>query len=290
MLSFKTLVWKNLFLVAILLFASLSVSIVSTFAQSAPEDVAKALIAAEDSNNVDAAVANFASDAVVTLADGSKYDTADGVRGWQQALADGHFRLEPVNMQVDGNIVSWTGNISLDAFRNLGIATLDGNWKLDIENGKIKTFDFTFTPDALTALTAGSIVATLVGAEAAHDVDTAVAQFAPDAVVTLADGSVDDTPAKIRAWQQELADGKFHLEPVARYVDGDTVNMNGTIALDAFRGLGIASLGGIWKVVVKNGKIETFDFSFTPAGLSTLQAALAAMATPEATPEATASS
>jgi hypothetical protein len=245
------------------------------------------LIAAEDSNDVDAAMANFAPDAVVTLADGSKYDTPDGVRGWQQALADGHFRLEPVNMQVDGNIVSWTGNISLDTFRDLGIAELDGNWKLDIEDGKVKTFDFTFTPDALTALTAGSVVATLVAAEGAHDVDAAMALFADDAVVTLADGSVDDTPEKIRAWQQELADGKFHLEPVARYVDGNTVNLYGTIALDSFRGLGIASLGGIWKVVVENGKIKTFDFSFTPAGLSTLQAAIAAMS---ATPEATASS
>ncbi|MEO8394022.1 MAG: hypothetical protein ABI700_13615, partial [Chloroflexota bacterium] len=119
------------------------------------------------------------------------------------------------------------------------------------------------------------------------DVDTAAALFAADAVATLADGTVDDTPEEILAWQQELADGNFHLEPVGRYVDGNTVNMNGTIALDAFRGLGIASLGGIWKVVVENGKIETFDFSFTPAGLSTLQAAIAAMS---ATPEATASS
>ena len=283
MLSFKVPVRKTLFLVAILMFASFSLSVVSSYAQSSPEEVAKTLIAAEDSNDVDAAMANFAPDAVVTLADGSKYDTPEGIRGWQQALADGHFRLEPVNMQVDGNIVSWTGNISLDTFRNLGIAELEGNWKLDIEDGKVKTFDFTFTPDALTALTAGGVVATLVGAEAAHDVDTAAGLFADDAVVTLADGTVNDTPEKIRAWQQELADGKFHLEPVARYVDGNTVNMYGTISLDLFRGLGIASLGSVWKIVVEDGKVKTFDFSFTPAGLSTLQAALAAMATPEAT-------
>jgi hypothetical protein len=282
-LSFKVPVRKTLFLVAILMFASFSLSVVSSYAQSSPEEVAKTLITAEDSNDVDAAMANFAPDAVVTLADGSKYDTPEGIRGWQQALADGHFRLEPVNMHVDGNIVSWTGNISLDTFRNLGIAELEGNWKLDIEDGKVKTFDFTFTPDALTALTAGGVVATLVGAEAAHDVDTAAALFADDAVVTLADGTVNDTPEKIRAWQQELADGKFHLEPVARYVDGNTVNMYGTISLDLFRGLGIASLGSVWKIVVEDGKVKTFDFSFTPAGLSTLQAALAAMATPEAT-------
>jgi len=277
------LVRKNLLLVAILVFASLSFNAISSFAQSSPEDVAKALIAAEDSNNVDGAVANFAPDAVVTLADGSKYDTPDGVRGWQQSLADGHFRLEPVNMKVDGNIVTWTGTISLDTFRNLGIADLGGNWKLDIEGGKIKTFDFTFTPDALTELTAGSVVAALVGAEGSHDVDTAVAQFAPDAVVSLADGSKYDTTDGIRGWQQALAAGKFHLEPVARYVDGNTVMMYGTIGLDAFRSLGIASLGSVWKIVVENGKIKTFDFVFTPAAMSALQAAASAAATPEAT-------
>ena len=276
MLRLKLPVQKRFFLVAILIAASFSLNIVSSYAQMSAEAVAKAVITAENANDVDAAVANFAPDAVVTLADGSKYDTPEGVRGWQQALADGHFRLEPVNMQIDGSIVSWTGNISLDTFRSLGIAELDGNWKLDIEDGLIKTFDFSFTPDALTALTAGGVVATLVGAEAAHDVDTAASLFAADAVVTLADGTVDDSPEKISAWQQELADGNFHLEPVARYVEGNTVNMYGTISLDAFRGLGIASLGGIWKVVVENGKIETFDFSFTPAGLNTLQAAIAA--------------
>jgi hypothetical protein len=285
-LSFKMPVRKTLLLVVVLLFASFALSVGSTEAQSSPEDVAKGLIAAEDANNVDAAVAYFADDAVVTLADGSKYDTADGVRGWQQSLADGHFRLEPVDMQVDGNTVSWTGTISLDAFRSLGIADLGGNWKLDIEDGKIKTFDFTFTPSALTELTAGSVVATLVGAEGGHDIDIAVAQFADDAVVNLADGSKYDTLDGIRGWQQALADGKFHLEPVARLVEGNTVTMYGTIGLDLFRSLGIASLGSVWKITVVDGKVKTFDFTFTPDALSALQAAMAAAAsaTPEATP------
>ncbi len=268
---------------SVLLLVSLTLVFVPAQAQMAPEDVAKALITAEGSNEADVASALFADDAVVTLADGSKYDTPDGVRGWQQALADGHFWLEPVNMQVDGSKVSWTGSISLDTFRSLGLASLAGVWNLDIEGGKIKTFDFQFTPEAITELTAAATVATLVGAEAAHDVDTAVAQFADSAVVTLADGSKYDTTDGIRGWQQALADGHFHLEPVARYVHGSMVTMNGEIGLDTFRGLGIASLGGIWNITVESGKITAFDFQFTPDGVVMLQAAFAALPTPEAT-------
>ncbi len=283
MLRAKRFFRGSLYVVILLVFMSLSFSIVPIFAQTAPEDVAKAIIAAENSNNVDAAAALFADDAVVTLADGSSYNTPDGVRGWQQSLADGHFHLEPINMQVDGNTVSWTGDIFLDAFRSLGIAAMGGNWTLDIENGKIKTFDFTFTPDALTALTTGSIADALIKAEAAHDVDTAASLFAGDAVVTLADGSVYKTPDDIRAWQQSLADGNFDLEPIGRVVDGMTITWTGTISLDAFRGMGISSLGGDWTLDIDNGKVKTFDFAWTSSGAATLQAAIQAMATPEAT-------
>ncbi len=276
-MCFKEFLRSNLRLSVVLLLLFGAGILAPVMAQSSPLDVAQALIAAENSNDVDTAVAQFADDAVVTLADGSVFDTPDGIRGWQQSLADGHFRLEPVNIQVDGNHVSWTGEIWLDAFRNLGIAAMGGNWALDIEGGKVKTFDFTFTSDALTKLTAGGVAAGLIAAESAHDVDGAVALFAPDAVVTLADGSVYDTPDGIRAWQQSLADGNFRLEPVGLYVDGSTVHWTGDISLDAFRGMGISSLGGIWDVTVENGLVTTFDFAWTPAGGQTLQDAIAAM-------------
>src|SRR5664279_5651198 len=121
MFHFKGVLRSSFYLAALLLFACFSFSVLTARAQSAPEDVAKALIAAEDSNNVDAAVANFAADAVVTLPPPfGVLDTPDKIHAWQQELADGHFRLEPINIQVDGNIVSWTGNVSFDPFRSLG--------------------------------------------------------------------------------------------------------------------------------------------------------------------------
>ncbi|MEP7290372.1 MAG: nuclear transport factor 2 family protein [Chloroflexota bacterium] len=266
-----SLLRKNVFLTVVILFASMSFSVVSSFAQDAPEEVARTLIAAEDSNNVDAAMATFAEDAVVTLPTGV-FDTPDAIRGWQQELADGHFRVEPVNLEVDGNTVSWTGDISLDTFRNLGISSMGGMWSLVIEDGLVETFDFNFTPEAFTELQAGITAATLIGAEDSNDVDGAVAAFAEDAVVTLPTG-VFDTPDAIRGWQQELADGNFHIEPVGVAVHGNTVTWTGDIYLDAFRNMGIAAMGGIWSLVIEDGKIETFDFTFTPEAFAALAAA-----------------
>jgi hypothetical protein len=263
---------KSVGLIFLLIILSLSLVVVSVSAQSDPQEVANALIAAEDSNDVDAAVALFADDAVVTLPTGV-LDTPDAIRGWQQELADGHFRIEAVDVTADGNTVTWHGTVSLDTFRHLGIASMAGMWTLDIEDGKVKTFDFTFTPEAFTELTAGITAATLIGAEAAHDVDAAMATFADDAVVTLADGSVYDTPEGIRGWQQALADGHFRIEPEGISVDGNTVSWMGEISLDVFRQMGVPVLGGIWKMTVEEGKIQTFDFSFTPAALEALGAA-----------------
>lgn len=263
---------RSTFFLCLLIMLSLFLISGVVSAQSSPEEVARALVAAEDSHNVDAAVALFADDAVVTLPTGV-FDTPDAIRGWQQELADGNFRIEAADMAVDGSTVSWDGVVSLDSFRNLGIPSMAGEWKLTIEDGKVETFDFTFTPEAFTELATGAAVATLVAAEAAHDVDAAVATFADNAVVTLADGSKFDTPEAIRGWQQALADGHFRLEPVSAYVDGNTVTMMGEISLDLFRQMGILTLGSVWKVTVEDGKITVFDFTFTPDALEALGAA-----------------
>ena len=108
------------------------------------------------------------------------------------------------------------------------------------------------------------------------DVDAATAQFAADAIVRHEGGSAYDTPEAIRAWQQGLADGNFHFEPVGLAVTGDTVRWMGTVSLDNFRKLGIASLDGVWKLVIANGKIKTFDYSWTPEAAQTLKKAIQA--------------
>ena len=125
------------------------------------------------------------------------------------------------------------------------------------------------TADAVT------VVRGLLAAENAHNVSAAVDFFAPGAIVSLPTGALA-TRADITAWQQELAAGNFHAEttaPVA--VTPEVVTFSGTVALDLFRGLGLASLDSTWQLTVQLGKVTTFVFDFTPAATARLNAALA---------------
>lgn len=255
-----------LVLFAVILFASLP-----AFAQSTPEEVANALLTAENANDPTAGVALFAPDAVVTLPTGV-LDTPEAIAGWQEELAAGNFHIEHVPLTVDGSTVSWSGQIALDRFRSLGVPSLASSWVLTIEDGLIQTFDFAFTPEAFAELQTGIAAASLIAAEAAHDVDAAMALFAPEAVVTLPTG-VLDTPEAIRGWQEELAAGNFYIEPVGLYADGGTASWDGEISLDVFRGMGITSLGGTWQITVEGGLITSFTFGWTPAAVAALQAA-----------------
>ncbi len=116
-------------------------------AQTDPGSVARALIDAENAHNVDAAVAFFADDAVVTLPTG-QFTTRDQIRGWQSELAAGNFKATIGTPQVSGERVTFSGSVELDTFRNLGIERMDSNWDITVQQGKVKTFTFTFTAES----------------------------------------------------------------------------------------------------------------------------------------------
>ncbi len=140
---------KKLLLVAIgVLLVGLGVGVRPASAQATdPASVAQALINAENAHNVAGAVALFASDAVVTLPTGKLTTTAE-IEKWQQELAAGNFHANTNAMQVAGDRVTFTGKVALDAFRKAGFATLDSMWDITVQQGKVKTFTFSFTPEA----------------------------------------------------------------------------------------------------------------------------------------------
>lgn len=134
----------------------------------------------------------------------------------------------------------------------------------------------TFGASAASAQTdAVSVARALIAAENAHDVGAAVSLFAPGAIVNLPTGPLVGT-SQIEQWQRELAAGNFRAEitpPVA--VTPEVVTFSGTVALDAFRRLGISPLEATWELTVQLGRITIFNFNFTPAAAARLQAALA---------------
>jgi hypothetical protein len=119
-----------------------------------------------------------------------------------------------------------------------------------------------------------SVVNALIAAENKLDVDSAVALFTSDAVVTLSTGVLAMT-ADIRGWQTGLANGHFHAEIGALKVDGDRVSFGGTVGFDPFRGMGLDAVGSLWELTVEGGKIKTFTYQFTPDAQASIQAAAA---------------
>lgn len=120
------------------------------------------------------------------------------------------------------------------------------------------------------------LVDAFIAGENAHNVDAVTALFDDNATVDLATGPLQGKDA-IRAWQQELADGHFSISVTgAVSISGSKANYPVTVALDAFRQLGLESLDGTEEMVVTNGKIASFIFAFTPESGAKFQAALAA--------------
>lgn len=136
-------------------------------AQSDPAAVARALIDAENRHDVEAAVALFTPDAVVIHATGTLTTTAE-IRKWQTELAEGNFHANISTPVVAGDKVTFTGDVVLNSFRALGIDKLDATWELTVQQGRVKTFNFVFTPASaarLQAAIAGAASLALTGTD-----------------------------------------------------------------------------------------------------------------------------
>ena len=116
-----------------------------------PASVANALIAAENAGDIEGAVALFHDDAVVNDATGQLVG-AEAIRTWQVGLAQGNFHADIEPPQLVAEQVVFKGSCQFDPFRNLGIDSLDATWRLVVEDGKVRTFNFAFSPEALQRL------------------------------------------------------------------------------------------------------------------------------------------
>lgn len=111
----------------------------------------------------------------------------------------------------------------------------------------------------------------------AHDVDAALALFAPDAIAQFPNQpppNVYRGTQEIRTWLQ--ADAAQHIQVTASNVKvtGDRVTWDASIVIDDVRPLGI-SLDGSAEAVIQNGKIGSFTFTLSDETLAKLQAATA---------------
>ncbi len=137
---------------AVLLFAGLMAPPAS--AQTDAVSVARSLIALENAHDVNGVVNLFAPGAIVNLPTGVFVTRAE-IEQWQRELAAGNFHAEitpPV--AVTPEVVTFSGTVALNSFRQLGISPLDATWQLIVQGGRVTVFNFAFTPAATARLQA----------------------------------------------------------------------------------------------------------------------------------------
>ncbi len=125
------------------------------------------------------------------------------------------------------------------------------------------------------------VLANMVDALNASDVDATMACFADDAVVKLVPALPPGSPdtysgaQEIRSWFEELVAGNFQIEVDVVDVEGDTVTTKTSTWMDATREMGVAPLIATETYTIRDGTIMGFTWAISEASLAKIQAAMA---------------
>ena len=127
----------------------------SAHAQGADaESVLKARETALGGRALDTILTLFADDAIVVTSSGRLLIAKEQIRVWVQDQVDRQQREEAGPRQVHGNKLSWPGKVHRDDWQKLGVSPLDVSQDAIIQDGKIKFFSTTFTPESWMRLQA----------------------------------------------------------------------------------------------------------------------------------------
>ena len=118
------------------------------------DSVLKAREAALAAGDLDAILNLFADEAVVVTSSGRFLIGKEQIRGWVQDQVDRHQREEAGSRYIQGNKLSWTGKVYREDWHKLGVSPLDVTQAAIIQDGKIKFFNTTFTPESAARLQA----------------------------------------------------------------------------------------------------------------------------------------
>jgi hypothetical protein len=106
-----------------------------------------------------------------------------------------------------------------------------------------------------------------------QDLESSLALFADDAVVTSVSPEPFIGKDEIQGWLEEMMADNFHLDAEIEKIEGNRAIENDTVTMDSMSYYGIDTLTGTSEVVVKGGKIKTLNFSFSDETLADLQSA-----------------
>jgi hypothetical protein len=115
--------------------------------------VLQAMEEALNTGDVDAAMALFTDDAVVTLAFFEEtYTGAEEIRVWFEELVAGNFELQLEILQIDGDTVTTKTTTWIDFTREMEIAPLVAEEVYTFQNGKIMGFTWTPTDETVAKI------------------------------------------------------------------------------------------------------------------------------------------
>src|SRR5438034_5492708 len=115
-----------------------------------PGAALKALADAENKHDVNAALALYADNAVVT-APGDNFQTQtyqgkDQIKKWESSAMDPSERVELGAVQVSGNTATAPFKLYDDSFKQMGLDPADGKVSIVVDKGKVVALSIAFSP------------------------------------------------------------------------------------------------------------------------------------------------
>ena len=173
-----------------------------------PDQVALQLVEAINAQDLEAALALFAEDAVVTSVSPEPFEGKAEIQGWLEGMISDNFHLEEVIAEVNGNVVVGHDTMSMDSMSFYGIDTLTGVSETTVENGEITALNFSFSDETLADMGAAPFVAPedLIGIWSVgtfmkinEDGTARVAYKLPDLDLPVS----EDHPGSLEAWSYD---------------------------------------------------------------------------------------
>ena len=125
-----------------------------------PVAIVMALDEAVNAGRLEAALALFSDEAVATfpgLPEPNRFAGKEQIRSWLQSDISEGIHVDASERQAQGERVTWTGRISLAAWRERGIAPIEGMAEAIVRDSRIVSFTYAVSPESLVRMQQASI-------------------------------------------------------------------------------------------------------------------------------------
>ena len=117
-----------------------------------PQAVLRRYIEAQNAGDLEAALALWAEDGVMTNTRGRKFTGIEGLRRFIQGNIARKIRQEPESIQTVGETVTWINRESNESYRKLAVAPVQQNSEILVQGGKIKSWANYFPPGEIARI------------------------------------------------------------------------------------------------------------------------------------------